>query len=82
MRHLRLVLHGWLCRANVHALVHLHGITHHEFGVAVGNGRSHATIALTAGRWAKHNYWLHTDCTDRRTLWVGASPTSVSTPDK
>ena len=80
--HLGLVLRGWLGSTNVHALVHLHGIAHHKFGVAIGQRGSHTAVALTASGWAKNYYRLHTDCTDNRTLCVGISPTSVSTPDK
>lgn len=61
MLHLLLVFQSWLGRANVHSSVDLHGIAHHDLGVAIVERSRHGRVALAACSGAKDDYWFAFD---------------------
>ena len=59
--HLLLVFQGWLGRANVHSFIYLHGIAHHDLGVAIAHRSRHGRVALAACGGAKDDNWFAFD---------------------
>ena len=55
---LLLIFQSWLCRANVHSFIYLHGVADNDFGIAIGQCSGHGRVALAACSWAKYDYWF------------------------